>query len=177
MMNLTPDAERQLSGYISSVRAALKHDGASDLAIDTAVSALEEHVLIKATEHPNGAIDAATLKRVLEGIDPPAAFADVSPTDDSTPHGARLRAPKNLITPVLAVTSALFVFVAVFAPVFLLGLDAPYDDPAGGGILVFGSIIALSAGIASFGERLGKFGAYAGSAILVIVSFIAVVQG
>lgn len=182
MVSLTPPAQRRLSVYLGSVRAALKVDALSDVEIASTIDALEEQIIIEVAQSEAGETDEAALARVLAKVDPPASFEPSSRVENRFDHSEKTSqegdggTASDAVAKALAIISAACVAGAALLPFILVGAKAPYDDPAGGGILVFGSAIAFAAGVASFQERLGRFGAYGGCSMLAIIAIIAAAQ-
>lgn len=170
-MKLQAGAERRLNAYLDEVTAALRASGEDEAGVETVRESLREQVLEIAGRGAEEVIDSEGIGAAIATLDTPEAYG-ATPRDDAAAIAAAPKVPLSGLAKLsagLSVVGALFVIATGF-----MGLEGKQQDAAGGAFVI-AELIALAAGMITWRESWGRFGAI--SALLLLSLLIVMVLG
>lgn len=158
MTVMSVDAKDQLEAYLAGVVDVLRGDGHDLVDIQNVVESLREQIYDLATDGGHRPASLADIEQVLTEMEPPEAYRAVGRVLSIR---SRQRSTK-LVLAYLSVGLSIGAMLTIFA-VPAMGWFAPYHPPVYGA----GQVVALGAGLASWSEPLGRFGAICATLFLI----------
>lgn len=166
-MNTTEKAiSARMEGYLRDVRVVLEGNGAEEEEIADLLDNLRCHALEKASLYLETMEHEEAINRTIASLDAPATYAS------STTASANItKQHPSKSKDWLSRLSALIMIVALILPI-LMSKEKLFDKDPAGAIFIFGELLALGTGIASWPNIWAKVGALCSTLLLSFLTAV-----
>ncbi len=167
MMNTIEKAiSGRMEGYLREVRVVLEGNGAEEEEIADLLDNLRCHALEKASLFLRTMEHEEAINRTLASLDAPATYALATA---SAPDIEKKNTSNSMNW--LGKLSAAVMIVALVLPV-VMSKEKLFDTDPAGAIFIFGELLALGTGIASWPNIWAKMGALCSALLLSFLSAV-----